>query len=82
MEITRQLSLEFTRWVLWANLIAFPLAWYFLNRWLEDFAFRINLNIFVFLFAGVLAMIIALVTVRYQTMQAANSNPVKSIQNE
>lgn len=82
MEITRQLSLEFTRWVLWANLIAFPLAWYFLNRWLEDFAFRINLNIFVFLFAGVLAMIIALVTVSYQTMQAANSNPVKSIQNE
>ncbi|MEO8399788.1 MAG: FtsX-like permease family protein, partial [Ignavibacteriaceae bacterium] len=80
--IVSMLSKEFIKLVLIANFIAWPLAYYAMNKWLEDFAYRININIWSFLLAGLAAFIIALLTVAYQAMKAAWANPVKSIRYE
>jgi putative ABC transport system permease protein len=76
------LSKEFIKWVLIANVIAWPIAYYFMNKWLEDFAYRINMPYWVFFISAVAAMIIAVITVSSQTIKAANSNPVKSLRYE
>lgn len=76
------LSREFTKWVLLANLLAIPAAWYSMNRWLENFAYRIQISWGVFLLAGVLTLIIAILTVSIQTVRAANSNPVDVLKYE
>jgi putative ABC transport system permease protein len=76
------LSRHFVRLVLWANLIAWPLAWYTIHRWLEDYAYRIPMSWWVFVLAGILAMVIALVTVSILAFRAAVANPVKSLRVE
>ncbi|WP_431215683.1 ABC transporter permease [Puia sp. P3] len=76
------LSRDFTRLVLIASLIAFPLAWWAMNKWLESFAYRVSIGWWVFLIAGVLAFGIALLTVSIQTIRAALANPVKSLKTE
>lgn len=76
------LSKDFLRLVGISALIAFPLAWWFMNKWLQDFAYRINISWWVFVFAGVLASIIALLTVSFQAIKAAIANPVKSLRTE
>ncbi len=76
------LSVEFIKPIVIALLIATPLAWYLLSKWLEDFAYRIDLGIGVFLIAGVVAMFIALLTVGFQAVKAAGANPTKSLRNE
>ena len=76
------LSNEFSKWVLVANLIAWPLAYYFMNRWLQTFAFRTTLGAGVFLFSGLAALAIALLTVGYQSVKAARANPVDSLRYE
>jgi putative ABC transport system permease protein len=76
------LSKEFTKFVLLANTIAWPLAYYFMNKWLQNFAFRTNLNILIFLLSGLTALMIALLTVSYQTIKAATANPVDSLRYE
>jgi putative ABC transport system permease protein len=76
------LSKEFLRLVAIAALVAFPLAWWVMQQWLDDFAYRINLSWWVFGLAGVLAVIIALGTVSFQAVKAALSNPVKSLRTE
>jgi putative ABC transport system permease protein len=68
--------------VLIANIIAWPLAWYAMNKWLEEFAYRINIAWWVFALAGALALLIALLTVSYQAVRAALSNPVKALRYE
>lgn len=73
---------EFIMLVIIANIIAWPLSWYFMNKWLSDFAYRINIGIWAFIYTGVLAVIIALVTVGYQSIKAARANPVDSIKYE
>ena len=73
---------EFTRWVLWANLIAWPLAWFFMNRWLQNFAFRIDLSIDIFLMAALGTLIIALFTVGQQAIRVSLVNPIKSLRYE
>lgn len=65
-----------------ALLIASPVAWYFMNRWLQDFAYRINVSWWIFLLAGVIAVLIALVTISFQAIKAAVANPVKSLRTE
>jgi putative ABC transport system permease protein len=80
--IIRLLSKEFLVWVLVANLFAWPLAYYFLNKWLQNFAFRVPLEIGVFIFSGLLTLIIALLTVTFQTARAASANPVDSLRYE
>jgi ABC-type antimicrobial peptide transport system permease subunit len=80
--ITTLLSKEFVVLVCIAIMIASPIAWWVMNKWLEDFAYRININWSVFVFAGTIALIIALVTVSFQAVKAAVANPVKSLRTE
>jgi len=76
------LSKDFLSLVLIAILIATPLSWIFMNEWLKDFAYRININWLVFMAAGGAAIVIALVTVSFKAIRAAMSNPVRSLRTE
>jgi putative ABC transport system permease protein len=80
--ITAMLSKDFLRLVIIAAVIAFPLAWWFMHSWLQDFAYRTNISWWVFIIAGIVAALIAVVTVSFQTIKAAISNPVKSLRSE
>ncbi|MEO6582977.1 MAG: FtsX-like permease family protein, partial [Ferruginibacter sp.] len=73
------LSKNFLKLVAIAAVIAFPLAWYAMNTWLQDFAYRINIPWWVFLLAGLIATLIAFATISLQAIKAAVSNPVKSL---
>ncbi|MBC7629736.1 ABC transporter permease, partial [Ferruginibacter sp.] len=73
------LSKEFLILVAIAALIAFPVAWYSMHNWLKDFAYRVNIQWWVFLVAAVVALFVVLVTVSFQTIKAAVANPVKSL---
>jgi len=76
------LGKDFAKLVLIANIIAWPIAYYVMTNWLQDFAYRININWLIFLLTGVLSVFIALVTVSYQAAKAAMANPVKSLRYE
>ncbi len=80
--ITFLLTKEFTRWVLVANLVAWPVAWVVMNSWLQGFAYRTQIGWPVFLLSGLLALGIALITVSYQSIKAATLNPVDSLKYE
>jgi putative ABC transport system permease protein len=80
--IIMNLSKEFTKWVVLANVIAWPIAYYFMNNWLHNFAYRINLNIWIFILSGLAALAIALLTVSYQSIKAATADPVDSLRYE
>ncbi|MCX6553541.1 MAG: ABC transporter permease [Candidatus Aminicenantes bacterium] len=82
LTLSRLLSNEFLKLVLLANLIAWPLAYYFMNRWLRSFAYRTSLGLDLFLLSGVLALGIALLTVSFQSVRAARTNPVESLRYE
>jgi putative ABC transport system permease protein len=73
---------EFSIWVLAANLIAWPVAYYFMKRWLQNFAYRISIGIGIFIISGLLALAIAILTVSYQSIKAALANPVESLRYE
>jgi putative ABC transport system permease protein len=76
------LSRHFLMLVLVANLIAWPLAWLVLHRWLQDYAYRTALSWWVFLVAGLVALLIAMATISFQAIRAAVSSPVKSLRTE
>jgi putative ABC transport system permease protein len=76
------LSKDFIKLVLISLIISSPIAWYFMNKWLQDFAYRINIGWTVFLLAGLLAIGVALATVSLQALKAAWDNPVKSLRTE
>ncbi|TMI80778.1 MAG: FtsX-like permease family protein, partial [Bacteroidetes bacterium] len=80
--IINMLSKDFMKLVFIAMLIAFPLGWYFMNKWLEDFAYRISIDWKIFLTAGVAAMLIAILTVSAQALKAALANPVNNLRTE
>jgi putative ABC transport system permease protein len=63
-------------------VIASPIAWFGMHKWLQGFAYRIDIGIWVFILAGVLAILIALLTVSFQAIKAAVANPVKSLRSE
>jgi len=75
-------SKDFIKLVAIAFIIATPLAWYFMNKWLQDFAYRIHLTAWIFIIAGIVATAVALITVGAQAMKAAVANPVKSLRTE
>jgi ABC-type antimicrobial peptide transport system permease subunit len=75
-------SKDFLNLILVAFLIASPIAWYAMYRWLQDFAYRIDIDWWIFVLAGVIAVAIALLTVSYQSIKAAIANPVKSLRTE
>ena len=81
-DIIPLISKEFIKLILIAFFIASPSAWYFMNKWLQDYANRINIKWTVFLFAGLFVFAIALVTIGFQATKAALSNPVKSLRKE
>jgi putative ABC transport system permease protein len=76
------LSKEFTKWVILSNLIAWPAAYYFMSRWVQRFAYRPGISVWPFLLASVVVLVIALVTISYQTFKAARANPVDLIRYE
>ena len=81
-DIVVLLSKDFAGLVVIAIILAIPTAYYFLNKWLQDFAYRINISWWVFVLAGVSALLIALLAVSFQAIKAAVSNPVKSLRTE
>jgi putative ABC transport system permease protein len=76
------LSKDFIRLVIVAIIIATPVAWWAMNKWLQSFAYRINISWWIFLAAGIIAILIALITVSFQAIKAAVANPVKSLRSE
>lgn len=81
-QITGMMSKEFTRLVLVAFVIAIPLSWYAMQKWLEGFEYKTPLNITPFIYAGVCALVIALLTISYESLKAANTDPAKTLRNE
>jgi putative ABC transport system permease protein len=82
ISIVGLISFDFLKLVLIAIIISSPLAWYAMDTWLQDFAFRISIQWWVFALAGGMAALIAFLTVSYQSVKAALSNPVKSLRSE
>jgi putative ABC transport system permease protein len=82
VSITAMLSKDFLKLVVIAIVIASPVAWYFMNHWLLDFAYRINISWYVFLVTGIAALLIAFITISFQSIKAAIANPVKSLRTE
>jgi putative ABC transport system permease protein len=76
------LSKDFVKLVLIASVIAFPVAWWMMNKWLQDFSYRISITWWIFLIAGGAALVVALATVSFQAIKAAVANPVKSLRTE
>jgi putative ABC transport system permease protein len=73
---------EFIKCVLIANTIAWPIAYYFMNRWLENFPYRSKLGLDIFIFSATLTCVLALLTVSYQSIKVATANPVDSLRYE
>jgi putative ABC transport system permease protein len=76
------LSKEFSKWVLIANIIALPAAYYAVNQWLQNFAYRTSVGVFIYIASALLALIIALLTVSYQSIKAALTNPITALKYE
>lgn len=80
--IVQMLSANFLKLVFIAAFIAFPIAWVAMDKWLQEFAYRINVQWWVLLLAGLLAAFIAIITICFQAIKAAIANPVKSLRTE
>jgi len=81
-DIVTLLSRDFIKLVLIAIVIAIPVAWYIMNSWLQDFAYRTTIQWWVFMLAGAIAVVIALCTISFQSVKAALMDPVKSLRTE
>lgn len=81
-QVTQMLSKEFLKLVLIASVIAFPVAWWAMNKWLQSFAYRISISWWVFAIAGLSIVLIALLTVSFRAIKAATANPVNSLRTE
>jgi putative ABC transport system permease protein len=82
MEVIAMLNKDFIKWVAIAFLIAIPLSWYAMHKWLQNFAFKTELSWWIFAAAGAIALFIALLTVSWQSWRAATRNPVESLRYE
>ena len=80
--ITVMLSKEFLRLIIIAAVISFPLTWYAMSKWLQDFAYRITIQWWVFIVAACIALLVAAITISFQSIKAAMANPVKSLRSE
>jgi putative ABC transport system permease protein len=80
--IVGMLSMDFIKLVLISILIATPMAWWAMNKWLQDFAYRINIQWYILAFAGIIAILIAFITISFQSIKAALGNPVDSLRSE
>jgi putative ABC transport system permease protein len=76
------LTKDFTKWILFANIIAWPVAYFAMNKWLHNFAYRIDMSWWMFALAGGIALVIAFLTVSWQAIRAATANPVEALRYE
>ena len=76
------LSKDFLKLVILSSLISFPVAWWLMHNWLQNYAYRIEISWWIFIVAAALAIVIALFTISFQAIRAALSNPVKSLRTE
>jgi putative ABC transport system permease protein len=81
-DITTLLSKDFLKLVIISIIIASPIAWWAMNKWLEDFAYKTNINWWIFVVSGSIAVAIAMITISFQAIKAAIANPVKSLRSE
>jgi putative ABC transport system permease protein len=81
-EIFFLLSIEYILWVLISIVIANPIAWYFMHKWLQKFAYRIEIRWWVFALTGAIVLVVALLTVGFQSYRAASKNPVEALRYE
>ena len=82
VQILKLLNQDFVKWVGLAFIIAVPISWYAMNKWLEGFAYKTTMSWWIFALAGLTALVIALFTVSWQSFRAATSNPVDALRNE
>lgn len=82
INITIKLSRGLTQWIIIANVISWPVAYFMIKKWLETFAYRIPIHVGVFILSGLVGFCIALLTVSFQTIKAANANPVEALKYE
>jgi len=82
LNISFLLSKDFSKWVLISNLIAFPVAYYALSKWLDDFAYKTEMGIWIYILAACAALLISFITISFQSIKAANTNPVKTLRYE
>ena len=80
--VVQLINKDFLKLVIIATVIATPLSYWSMNKWLQDFAYRINISWWIFLVAGLATLLIALMTVSFQAIKAAIANPVKSLRTE
>ena len=80
--IIKILSKDFLVLIIIASLIAFPVAWWAMNKWLQNFSYRVNISWWIFILAGLIAAVIAMLTISYQAIKAAGANPVRSLRTE
>ena len=80
--ITTLLSGDFIKLVLISIVVAIPVAWWAMNNWLQNYQYRTQISLWIFLLAGVLAIVIALATISFQSIKAAIANPVKSLRTQ
>jgi putative ABC transport system permease protein len=76
------LSKQFLKWVAVANIIALPIAWFLSYKWLQDYPYRTGIGVWIFILTGAMTLVIAFLTVSYQSIKAARSNPVDSLRYE
>ena len=81
-QIVGLMSSEFIKLIIIAFFISVPLAWYAMHKWLDGFAYKISIDIMVFVYAGIVALIVALLTVSFESFRAASTNPVTSLRSE
>jgi len=80
--IVYNMAFEFIKWVVISNLIAWPISWYLGKQFLDQYANRADLGIFIFLISGIASIIIALATISYQSYRAAGANPINALRHE
>jgi len=81
-QVLFMLSIDFAKWVVLASIVAWPLAYFILRKWLQEFAYKVNLSIAIFLLSAAFTLAVALLTVSYQAAKAAVSNPVEALRYE
>jgi putative ABC transport system permease protein len=81
-QVTTLILKQFARWILIANLFAWPITYFFIKDWLNDFAYRINISVFYFILSALITLIIAFLTIGYHTVKAAKANPVMNLKYE
>ncbi|RPH34149.1 MAG: ABC transporter permease [Bacteroidales bacterium] len=79
LDIISLFTLSFVKWVVIANIIAWPIAWYLCDKWLQDFAYRVEISLLIFPLIALATILLAIVTISFQTWKTANLNPVESL---